>query len=339
VSIPNDSPTLLDITRRLDPNGSIAAVAEILSETNEMLMDIPFMEGNLTTGHRSTVRTGLPAPTWREFYGRVQPTKSRTAQVVDSTAMMEAYAEVDAALADLNGNAPAFRLSEDYAHIEGMSQAAQQAFLWGNSNINPNQFNGLAPRFSSIAGAENGENIVDAGGTGSDNGSIWIVAWGAGRVYGIYPKGSSAGLKIEDKSPNGPITSEGGVGTDGEQKGFMEVYRTHYRWDLGMVVEDWRFVVRIANIDRSDLNATATAPSANLPQLIFEALERLPNLNGRLAIYMDRRMRSMLRMQLANKVSNSTLTYQNVGGIRVAEIDGIPIRRVDKLSVNEARVV
>lgn len=338
VAIPNDSPTLVDVTKSLAPDGSIAAVAEILNETNEMLLDIPFMEGNLTTGHRSTVRTGLPAPTWREFYGRVQPTKSRRAQVVDSVAMMEAYAEVDAALADLNGNSAAFRLQEDYAHIEGMSQAAQQAFFWGNQNLNPNQFNGLAPRFSTISGAENGQNIVDAGGTGSDNASIWLIGWGPGRVWGIYPKGSKAGLMVEDKSPNGSITSEGGVDTDGAQKGFMEVYRTHYRWDLGLVVEDWRYVVRIANIDRSNLDPTG-ATGANIAMLMFEAMERLPNLNGRLAFYMDRRVRTTLRTQLAAKVANATLTYQNVGGFRVAEFDGVPIRRVDKLAVNEARVV
>jgi hypothetical protein len=44
-------------------------------------------------------------------YG-VASSKSRTAQVTDSCGMLEAYAEIDKALADLNGNSAAFRLSE-----------------------------------------------------------------------------------------------------------------------------------------------------------------------------------------------------------------------------------
>lgn len=331
----NQNTTLLDLTRRMDPDGSISAIAEILTETNEMLLDVPFMEGNLTTGHRSTVRTGLPEPTWREFYGRVQPTRSRTAQVTDSTAMMEDYAEVDAAMADLNGNTAAYRLSEDYAHLEGMSQAAQQAFIFGNSSLNPEQFNGLAPRFSSL-GAENGDNIIDAAGTGTDNASIWLIAWGPKRCWGIYPKGSQAGLKMSDK---GLVTSEAGTDDDGNNKGMMEMYRTHYRWDLGLVVEDWRYVVRIANIDRSNLTPDASGDSANLPNLMYEALERLPNMNGTVTFNMDRRLKSRLGQQVAAGVGQSTLTTEQVGGIRVSTFDGVPIRRVDKLAVDEARVV
>ena len=120
-------PTLVDLVKRQDPDGKIATIAEILNETNEILDDMVWMEGNLPTGHRTTVRTGIPAPTWRKLYGGVQPTKSTTAQVTDNTGMLEAYAEVDKALADLNGNTSEFRLSEDMAHIEGIGHLGQRA--------------------------------------------------------------------------------------------------------------------------------------------------------------------------------------------------------------------
>ena len=112
-------PTLLDLAKRTDPDGNIADIVEILNQTNEVLDDMVWLEGNLTTGHRTTIRTGLPAPTWRKMYGGVQPTKSTTAQITDNTGMLEAYAEVDKALADLNGNTAAWRLSEETQHIEG----------------------------------------------------------------------------------------------------------------------------------------------------------------------------------------------------------------------------
>jgi hypothetical protein len=325
------NPTLLDVTRAQDPDGSIAAVAEILTETNEMLLDMPFMEGNLPTGHRTTIRTGLPEPTWRMFYGGVQPTKSTRAQITDNTAMLEAYAEIDKALADLNGNSAAFRLQEDYAHIEGMSQAAQQAFIYGNESLNPNQFNGLAPRFNSKSAA-NADNIIDAGGTGTDNASIWIAVLGPQTVHGIYPKGMVGGLQMQDL---GEVTIENVDGSGGRMQGL----RSHYSWKLGLCVRDWRYVIRICNIDRSNLSADITG-GANLPRLLFEGLERLPSMSlGQPVIYMDRQVRTILRQQLETGVKNSTLTYENVGGVRTAMFQEVPLRRVDKLAVNEARVV
>ena len=325
-----NNPTLLDITRSMDPDGAISAVAEILTETNEMLADVPFMEGNLPTGHRHTIRTGLPEPTWRAFYQGIQPTKSTRAQVQDNTAMMEDYAEIDKALADLNGNAPAFRLQEDYAHIEGMSQAAQQAFMYGNVSVNPTQFNGFAPRFNSLS-ADNADNIIDAGGTSTDNASIWLVVWGMNTCFGIYPKGSQAGLSVKDL---GEVTIESVDGAGGR----MQAYRTHYRWDMGLCVKDWRYVVRIANIRRGHLTSDA-ATGPNLPELIFEAAERLPSMTlGQPVLYMDRQLRTKLRQQVAALTKNSTLEWKDVGGIRTMMYDEMPIRRVDKLAVNEAQV-
>jgi hypothetical protein len=327
----NRYPTLLDITRAQDPDGSIAAVAEILNETNEMLADVPMMEGNLPTGHRSTIRTGLPEPTWRQFYGVVQPTKALRAQVTDSTAMLEAYAVVDKDLADLNGNTAAFRLQEDYAHIEGMSQAAQQAFIYGNAAVNPEQFNGLAPRYSSLS-ADNADNIINGGGVDSDNASIWLVVWGPQTCFGIYPKGMQGGLKMEDK---GQVTLQNFEG----QTGYMEAYQSHYSWKLGLVLKDWRYVVRIANIKRGALTSTGET-GANLPNLMFEAMERIPSFSlGNAAWYMDRTVRMRLRQQMPYQTRNSTLPMERVGGTMVYTFQDIPIRRVDKLAVNEARVV
>jgi hypothetical protein len=138
------NPTLLDLAKSTDPDGKIAAVVEILNETNEILADMSWSEGNLPTGHRTTIRSGLPAPTWRKLYGGVQPTKSTKVQVTDNTGMLEAYAEVDAALADLNGNKAEFRLSEDRAHIEGMNQEMAETLFYGNEGTEPEAFTVLA---------------------------------------------------------------------------------------------------------------------------------------------------------------------------------------------------
>lgn len=324
-------PTLLDVTKRLDPNGAIDKIAELLSMTNDIMDDAVFLECNDGTSHKSTIRTGLPTPTWRKLYGGVQPTKSLTAQVSDSCGMLEAYAEVDKALADLNGNTKAFRLSEDTAHIEGMGQELAQTLFYGSETTEPEAFTGFGPRFNDQAAA-NGENILTDAATpdNTDNSSIWLIVWGPDTVHCIYPKGSKAGLQMSDK---GQVTLENVDGAGGR----MEAYRSHYRWDCGLVVRDWRYVVRI-NFDSEDLKFNA-ATGPNLPDLMAQALELVPSLTkGRAAFYMNRKTRSFLRRQIAAAVSASTLTMDQVGGKRVMFFDEVPVRRCDAITNTEAGI-
>jgi len=327
------NPTLLDLSTRLDPDGAIAAVAEILAAQNEILLDMTWQEGNLPTGHRTTVRTGIPAPTWRKLYGGVQPTKSNTAQVTDNCGMLEAYAEVDKALADLNGNTNAFRMSENIPHIQGMNDEISSALFYANEQTNPEQFTGFAPRMNLLS-AGNGANIIDAGGTGTDNASIYLVVWGPNTCHGIIPKGSQAGLHSQDL---GEVTIENADGSNGR----MQAYRSHYRWDAGLTVRDWRYVVRVANIDKSLLIKDAST-GANLNDLMVDAIERLPDgysALGRAAFYVPRTIRTMLRKQQISSVTNSTLSMENIAGKQALMFDNIPIRRTDALSADEARVV
>jgi hypothetical protein len=324
-------PTLLDLAKRSDPDGKIATIAEILNETNPVLDSMVWMEGNLPTGHRTTVRTGIPAPTWRRLYGGVQPTKSTTTQITDNCGMLEAYAEVDKALADLNGNTSEFRLSEDSAHIEGMSQEMADTLFYGNEGTEPEAFTGLSPRFNALTGAGNSDNVIAGGSSDTDNASIWLLVWGPNTCHGIVPKGSTAGLQMTDK---GQVTIEDVDGAGGR----MEAYRTHYRWDAGLTVRDWRYVVRVANIDKSALTVDA-ATGANLPDLMFEAIERIPNIStGRAGFYMNRTLITKLRQQHTNGVANSTLTMENLGGTPITSFHGIPIARTDALASDEALV-
>lgn len=324
-------PTLLDLARRTDPDGRISDIIEILNETNEVLSDMVWQEGNLLTGHRTTIRTGIPTPTWRKMYGGVQPTKSLTAQITDTTGMLEAYAEVDKALADLNGNTAAFRLSEDRPHIEGMSEEIASKIFYGNEGTTPEAFTGLSPRFNSST-ANNADNVILGGGSGTDNASIWLCVWGPNSGFGIVPKGSTSGLQMEDK---GQVTVENIDGLGGR----MEAYRSHYRWDAGLCIRDWRYFVRICNIDRSALTVDASA-GANLNNLMFQAMERIPNMgSGRAVFYMDRGLVTKLRQQSSALIKESSLTVAQLGGVPVTMFQGVPIRRVDVLSPDEALVV
>lgn len=328
-TLATNNPTLADIAKGLDPDGSVAQTIEILDQTNEILTDATFVEGNLPTGNRTSIRSGLPAPTWRKLYGGVQPTKATKVQVTDNCGMLEDYAEVDKALADLNGNAMSFRLSEDHAHIEGINQEAAQTLIYGNEGSAPAEFTGLAPRYNSLS-AENKDNIIDGLGTGTDNTSIWLVVWGPNTAHMITPKGSKTGLSVTDK---GQVTVENADGAGGR----MEAYRTHYKWDLGFTLRDWRYVARVCNIDVSDLATSANAQA--LIRYMIMASERIPQFGmGRAAWYVNRNIREKLRLGIIDKIANN-LTWETVSGQRVMMFDGIPVRRTDAILSTESRVV
>ena len=322
--------TYLDIMNRLGPDDKIAAIIEMLNQTNEILDDMESSEGNLVTGHKSIIRTGLPSATWRLLNYGVQPSKSQTTSVTDTTGMLEAYAEVDKELADLNGNTSSFRLSEDKAFLESMNQSMSETLFYGNTAINPERFTGLAPRYSVLStdDTESGYNVIDAGGVGTDNTSIWLVVWGPETIFGLYPKGSVAGFKHQDL---GEVTLEDAAG------GLYQGYRSHYQWKIGLCVRDWRYAVRIANIDWSATTTDTSAP--DLVKFMIDAIEMIPNLSmGRPVFYMRREIRTALRHQIRTD-SNVNLTVDTVAGKRVVSFDEIPVKRVDQLIKTEARVV
>lgn len=318
--------TLADWGKRKDPDGKIAVITELLSQTNVILQDMPFVEGNLPTGHRTTVRSGLPQATWRLLNYGVQPSKSTTVQITDACGMLETYSEVDKSLADLNGNTSEFRLSEDRAFIEAMNQSMATTLFYGDTSVNPSQFMGLSSRYSSLS-AGNAQNIIDAGGTGTDNASIWLVVWGENTVHGIFPKGQKAGLQTQDLGEQTLQDASGGK---------YQGYRSHYKWDNGLALRDWRYVVRIANVDISDLDATTPI---DIVKLMIKALHRIPNRGmGKPVFYMNRTLAEYLDIQSLSKASLA-ISVKETEGEFWNTFRNVPIRETDALLETEARVV
>ena len=322
------NPTLLDLAKLRDPDGNVAQIVEILNQNNGILDDVTFKEGNEPMGHRSTIRTGIPAPTWRKMYGYVAPNKGTTAQVVDNCGMLMARSQIDVKEADFNGNEAAWRMSEDAAHLEGMAQEFAESLFYANEATAPEEFTGFAPRYNSLSAAS-GANIVDAfSGSGGDLTSIYLVVWGPQSIFCFSPKGGAAGLKMEDKGIQTISDANGGR---------LDVYETVYSQDVGLCVRDWRQGGRVANIDISDNATPATAKGILNHMIALE--ERVHNLSaGRAAWYCSRTMMTYLRQGVLSAVSNQ-LTYETVAGKRFLAFDGIPVRRVDKISHTETRVV
>ncbi len=340
--------SLMDAARRLDPEGEVDTIAELLSQTNEFFKDMTWAESNLDTGHKSTVRTGLPQGTWRMPYAGVPYARSTTAQVTDGLGYLSAYSQIDKRVADLGGKVAQIRMTEDSAFLEGMSQQMATTYFYGNQATTPSQFTGFSARYPTITTttALNAQNCLSAGGTASANASIWMVGWGDMTNFGIYPKGTKAGLVFEDRGDIVP-------GYDASNNPFP-AYTSYFEWNAGLVTRDWRYNVRIGNIDTTTatLGLFGTTPP-DLFLLMSKAVVRFPTLTKRAsgitetdapdepspginpAFYVNRTVREALDIQ-AIRDKNVLLKPTEYAGAPVVEFRGVPIRVNDCLLSTEA---
>jgi len=338
--------TYADWAKRMDDNYRVASIIELLSQTNEILDDMLVVEGNLPTGHKTTVRTGIPQATWRLLNAGVPNAKSTSAQIVDTCGNLETYSVIDKDIADLNGNTAEFRLSEVKAFLEGMSQQIASTLIYGNQHTNPERFTGLAPRYSTLntSLSQTANNVLSGGGTSSTNTSIWIATWGSDTFHATFPKGKITGLQHRDMG-EWPVQDSAG--------NTYQAYRDHFKWEIGLVLRDWRYVARICNIDVTQLTGVS---AANLINLLVRALYRLPTAPstataiqtsdtpevranmGRVVMYANRVIRTYLDLQAMNK-TNVLLRLEEFDGKVVTTFRGIPLRTSDAIVNNEAQVI
>lgn len=331
--------TLLDWANQLDPDGRVAPYAMMLAQQNEMLLDMPFAEGNLPTGHQGTIETGLPIAIWRKLYGGVPPSKGQSAKVTDLCGMLETRSEIDVEVARLNGNTREWRTSQARRYIEAMNQGAQQALIYGDASVNPEQFNGLAVRYNTIntANSELANNVISAGGSGNCT-SIWLIGWGD-EITGIFPKGSTAGLEAQDLGEYDAFDSSNNR---------YRAYGDLYKWKMGLHIRDWRYAVRIANISVSDLLARtgtqASSAATNILPLMARAQQLVPGSSGRWAFYCNRQVKGALaamaldRSQGVLSVQDAFEQFGKLGpGFPTKQLEflGTPIRTVDRILSTE----
>lgn len=331
-----DWPTLLSVTKMMDPNGAIADIGEVYSQTDEMYKDIPFFEANGKTFHRITVEDGMPSGTWRRLNKGITANDNGTLQVDETIGLLEGRSEVDLVLARLSGDIAKFRKKKDDAHIRGMAAQLASTLIYGDTATYPERFHGFSPRYDSLGkktdtfGAFNIMNqVYSGGGSGSVNSSVWLIGWGEDTVYGVYPQGSQAGIENEDLGIIDAHDADGGV---------FRAYATHFRAQMGLAIEDWRYVARLANVD---ITNTTVADAATLTFLnaLIDMTHAIPNLSMcRPVFYCNRAVKSFLT-KLAYVKTNLALNVGEVYGEKnVLNINGIPLRSSDSITLTEATI-
>lgn len=323
--------TLADWAQRQKPSGGVDTIIEVLASSNPILADANVLEGNLPTGHRSTQRSSEPTGTWRLLNQGVASEKGTTEQITDLCGILEGYSTLDVDIAALNGNEPAFRASEDDAFISGMSGTVATALFYGNQATDPEQMQGLAPRYSGLTSTPYDDQIINGGAASgqTDCTSMWLITWGPKTCTLIYPKGSKAGLQSEDLGKD--------LVRDSNNLTY-QAYVTRFQWKLGLALMDYRYVIRICNIDYSLLTSDA-ATGADLLDKMLDAYYARPSVDlGKMAKtfwYCNKTVAKYLHKQAQNK-SNVNLTLDNPAGKPVVSFLDAPIRVCDKITIAES---
>lgn len=304
-------------------------IIELMNQTNDILSDVQWMESNQSDGHLTRIRTGLPEVYWRRLYQGTPPSKSTWAQVKEACGMLEARMELDVAEIELYGDkAKAFRLSEGMAFAEAMRQKVANTLFYGDSDKNPDEFKGFAMRYP----ASDAPNVLDAGGTtAKKETSMYLICWGANTIHGLYPKGSTGGLKNKDL---------GEYMTMDENSRKFQCIGDLYTWRCGLAVRDWRACVRVCNLDTSKLTLRKGETGfIDLQALTIKAKNMMPqNMRDKAIWYCNQDVLTALELQ-ATDAGNIHLTYGEAFASKaVPNLHGRPIRQCDVLLSTEAVV-
>ncbi len=323
---------LIDVLKRTEDGKQIAAVVELLKQTNPILDDAVALECNMGAVHRHTIRTGLPSVTWGKLYQGIPQSKSTTQQVDDTTGFVEALSSVDSRLLELSPNKGALRLSEATAFLEAMNQEMATGIFYHDTKTAPEKFKGLSARYNVLGGSGAGNQIIDAGGMGSDNTSLWFVTWGGQFTHLLYPKGSKAGVQREDMGKQRVLDPSNNPYFVEEEK---------FTWHVGLAIKDWRYNARVANINVADMRDGKVKLYDFLRKAYYKLQSRrVPS--GRQAIYCNRDVLEALDGLASNAGASDNfvrLSRKEIEGEEVLSYRGIPIRETDALLNSEARVV
>lgn len=315
-------PNLANILARMKPDGSIVPLAEVLNKKLDFIDDIPWVPCNLELGHQISYRTGLPSPQWRRLNQGVNKTKTDAASYIETTGMLEDRAEVDK---DAPGDIQTLRLQEEAGKVELMTQEFARALFYESVADNADRIHGLTPRYGGTTGYTASSYVLKGTNGGTNARSIWLIHWEVGKIYGIYPKRSVAGLVREDLGLGDCFESSTST------KPFRG-YRSRLQWKVGIAVEDYRFACRF-QWDPDDANFADTAKGMYLA--LQQMLGTVFSLGANARFYMDRVSYNKLLAQLANNTVNF-LEFVAMGGKRVAVFLGVPIRITDALVAETA---
>jgi hypothetical protein len=312
--------TLDEVVKRTAPDGTMQAIVDNLMEENMILQDAIARESNGIFSNKTTRWTKEPSGGYRKLNEGGIYEKGVTGVVIDTIGMLDTWSRVDKVEARAAANPTQFLNDEMMSFVRGLGKTVAGDIIYSNTDTTPEQFTGIAPRLASLATTA---NVLNAGGTGSDLTSIYVMDWAPDKVHLIFPKNSKAGIDREDL---GLIQAFDTATPPAPYMAFVN----HFTWDIGLAVKNEKSIGRVANIE--------TAGVANIfdeDDLII-LMTRMTKGAGRV-IYVNETIMAQMQIRMKDKENvNFTSSDGLDGGGPVMRFNGVPVHQVDQILNTEA---
>jgi hypothetical protein len=318
----NTKYTWLEFAKRTNDTMALE-IAEVMNETNEIILDIPWFQCNKVDHEKLTRRTFLPSGTWRQANKGIAATMSGTQEVIEHVGRLEDRSEIDEIYTEgLNGpGVAALRQQEDVGHAEGLVQQIADELFEGTLAGTPEEFDGLQIRLNDT----DQTNVIDGGGSSTLT-SIYPIDWGRRGCYGIYSGSQGiAGLETKNKGKE-PLSDDDGDPYYG--------WVTQFIWNCGIAVKDELRTGRYANIN-STFGGSNTFDE--------DYLIRLLNLNhfrpATTRLYMNKEMKTQMQIRAKDKSNMQwTEAASALSGAPILMFNGAVVRTCEAIKNSETQV-
>lgn len=302
--------TVLEAVKRDGISEDVRHIVEVLTQTNEAFRDAVIKEANEGTKNTTKQRSMLPQVYHRKINEGVMPSASQVTIIEDVIEQMTGYSEIDETLVSNQVNPEEFVNEECVSFLESMGESQMQDFIYGNNKLNSEEINGLAARHSKL-----GEQCINAGGTGNDLTSIYLVKWAKDKAHLTYPRGAKdIGVKRIDK---GVVTVKD---KNGKQ---FEARRNYFEVNFGYAERHPKSSVRICNIPS---NITGD----QIVKLIFQGYRKLASGAGIVA--------AMANSDILGKIDDATIEKPNVH-YTPQDAYGYPLTRLRDIRLRQMDVI
>ena len=332
--------TFRDILSGRTPNGFVDKdIVELMAQENPVLQDVLWKQCNKGREDFVTIRTGMPEAVLRAFYEGFKGAKTSKRQVTNACATATTGIEFDWRMYEQDKDKAAFLADEQRAHSSILGDKVASLLFYGDVAGDPKGINGFAKTFG-LYGETSGANMVldDAKAAfyclnGGDNGgtqerrSIFLIGWGARSAHGIFPEGSSAGIKIEQLTKQYVDDGDGGRLAVGLQE---------MNWDCGLNIRDFRYCGRVCNINvASDPTGSG---ATDITKLVRKLVTRCRSTGVTQRLYMSRLVFEAVAEQFEKKTQGNAVKYADLEQKKDSALLGIPVSFCDCMNIDEAAV-
>ncbi len=329
---------LIDCLKNVQDN-KFVPWAETLTENSPFLFDLQMEVASGILSNQGSREVSLPTPQiikvgeghvsstvrWDNFTENISIFKDRVAIPLD--------------VYNLKPDKIAYRAKIEDRHMAGFGQGVTNHFFYGTSVATPEKFDGLDVRYSvpdstdptNPSSASADPFVFDAGGTGSDTMSVWMIQQDIDKFSGITPiNDPQMGIDKVDSGLVYAATNSSYTAVDSRAE--RQELRTELSFKIGLNIADQRAVARVRNIESavSDLDPSFL-------QLIFQAEEEVFKGAGQIFAYIPKRMMTFLKI-MAEAKQNVVYDTNNIYGIPLHRIGNILLRSEDALNTTEDAV-